>query len=152
MIMNDEFQLVISTLCQTITIDGEAVDVEIYRGAHDKTWTLELVDAFGNSTIWDDEFDTDSDALKEVLKTIEEEGIEALLGEPSEEQIIDRKLRRLDDIFCSDIAPESAMDAATLEGFFTALILGPYVIPPSQMDLGHVRWQGKCRLRLYGAG
>lgn len=24
------------------------------------------------------------------------------------------------------------MDASTLDGFFTALILGPYVIPPSQ--------------------
>jgi len=130
--MNDDFQLVRSPLCQEITSNGETVEVAIYRGAEDKTWTLEVVDEYGNSTVWDDEFATDNDALKEVLNTIEEEGIKALVGEPSGEFPIDQKLRKLDDIFCSDIAPETAMDASTLEGFFTALILGPYVIMPSQ--------------------
>jgi len=45
---------------------------------------------------------------------------------------IDRKLRELDDFLCSDNVPETAMDLATLEGFFTALVIGPITIMPSQ--------------------
>jgi len=136
--IQNDFELIRSPLCQDVRSDGETVEVAIYRGAEDKTWILEVVDEYGNSTVWDDEFATDNEALKEVLKTIDEEGIESLIGDPSDTGLhllahpIDRKLRKLDDIFCSHIAPETAMDAATLEGFFTALILGPYVIPPSR--------------------
>lgn len=45
--MNDEFQLIRSSLCQEITSNGDAVQVEIYRGADDKTWTLEVVNEYG---------------------------------------------------------------------------------------------------------
>jgi len=137
--MNEDFQLIKSPLCQEVTSDGETVDVEIYRGESDKTWTLEVVDGYGNSTVWDYGFNTDNEAFKEVLQTIEEEGIGSLIGSPSDtdsalhpELPIDRKLRKLDEILCSDIAPETAMDVSTLEGFFTALIIGPSVIPPSK--------------------
>jgi len=54
--------------------------VEIYRG--DKGgWLLEVVDEFGTSTVWDDEFDTDRAALEEVQATIRDEGIDALIGD-----------------------------------------------------------------------
>lgn len=136
---DDDFELIRSPLCQELFIDDEIIEVAIYRGSEDKTWTLEVVDEYGNSTVWDDEFDTDNEAFKEVLRTIEEEGVDALIGTPSghdsappSELPIDRKLQKLDDILCSDIAPETAMDASTLEGFFTALVIGPYVIPTSQ--------------------
>ena len=77
--MNDDFELEMSALCQKLTADGRTVEVEIYRG--DKGgWLLEVVDEFGNSTVWDDEFDTDGAALEEVLATIRDEGIEALIG------------------------------------------------------------------------
>lgn len=45
---------------------------------------------------------------------------------------IDRKMRELDDFLCSDTVPETAMDISTLEGFFTALVIGPTMIMPSQ--------------------
>ena len=30
-------------------------------------WTLEVVDALGGSTVWDDEFSTDEEALEEAM-------------------------------------------------------------------------------------
>jgi len=133
--MNEEHELIISPLCQEVTADGEAIQVEIYRNIDDKRWILEVVDEYGNSTVWDEEFETDNDAFKEALKTIEAEGIESLIGSPSATNAalpIDRKLQKLDDILSSDIAPETAMDASTLEGFLTALVIGPNSIPTSQ--------------------
>jgi len=133
--MNEEHELIISPLCQEVTAGGEAVQVEIYRNLDDKRWILEVVDEYGNSTVWDEEFETDNDAFKEALKTIETEGIRSLIGSPSDSNIglpIDRKLQDLDEILCSDNVPETAMDASTLEGFLTALVIGPELIPPSQ--------------------
>tara|TARA_R110002020_G_scaffold131872_1_gene294630 strand:+ start:1568 stop:1900 length:333 start_codon:yes stop_codon:yes gene_type:complete len=78
-VMEDDFELEMSPLCQKVTADGKTVEVEIYRG--DKGgWLLEVVDEFGTSTVWDDEFDTDRAALEEVQATIRDEGIDALIG------------------------------------------------------------------------
>lgn len=45
--------------------------------------------------------------------------------------INDADLERLDAFLSSDAAPESAMDVSTLEGFLTALVIGPRVVLPS---------------------
>ena len=45
--------------------------------------------------------------------------------------IADADLHRLDDFLNSDAVTESAMDVATLEGFLTALVIGPRVVMPS---------------------
>jgi uncharacterized protein len=133
--MSEDYELMSSPLCQDVSADGETVRVEIYRGVDDKGWILEVIDKYGNSSVWNDLFDTDNDAFKAALKTIEDEGIHSLIGSPSRlggEHPIDSALQELDDILCSDIAPENAMDASTLEGFLTALVIGPSVVPPSQ--------------------
>jgi uncharacterized protein len=137
--MTDEYEIIMSPLCQEVSSDGETVQVEIYRGEDDKGWILEVVDEYGNSSVWDDQFKTDNDAFKEALKTIEEEGISLLIGSQADETIatadelpIDKKLRELDDFLCSDTVPDTAMDVSTLEGFLTALVIGPDIIPPSQ--------------------
>ena len=80
--MTEEFVLKMSTLCQSLTRDGKTVKVEIYGDGADK-WLLEVVDEYGNSTVWDDSFDNEQAAFDEVLKTIEEEGMGSLIGLPS---------------------------------------------------------------------
>ncbi|MBN8480636.1 MAG: UPF0149 family protein [Xanthomonadales bacterium] len=45
--------------------------------------------------------------------------------------ITDADLKRLDAFLGSEHVPESAMDVATLEGFLTALVIGPHVVMPS---------------------
>lgn len=52
-----------------VTKDGVTVELCIYRLEHTK-WTLEVVDAEGTSTVWDDEFETDDAAYDEFQKTI----------------------------------------------------------------------------------
>ncbi len=54
-----------------------AVEIEIYEDGKGG-WLLEVVDEFGNSTVWDDSFSTDSAALAEALKAIDTEGIMSL--------------------------------------------------------------------------
>jgi hypothetical protein len=78
MLMDQDYQLTISPLCQSITDKGHTVRIDIYRGP-DTAWTLEVVDVSNNSTVWDDLFVTDQAALDEGLRTIREEGIESLI-------------------------------------------------------------------------
>ncbi|MGB8338249.1 MAG: hypothetical protein WCD07_05830 [Burkholderiales bacterium] len=70
-----------SPLAQSVTRDGKTVQVEIYEDG-EGGWLLEVVDEFWNSTVWDAPFTSDREALDEALKTIEEEGIESLIGAP----------------------------------------------------------------------
>lgn len=80
--MSDEPELIFSPLQQSITRDGKTVEVHIYR-IPTSGWTLEVVDEFRNSTVWDHEFETDKQALDQILSEIESEGIEAFIGTPS---------------------------------------------------------------------
>ena len=80
--MDEEIELEMSPLCQHLTDGGKSVRVEIYRGGG-SNWHLEVVDEFGNSTVWDDQFPTDAAALEEAESTIRDDGINALIGMPS---------------------------------------------------------------------
>ena len=75
----DEPPFVLSSLSQRVARDGTAVDIEIY-GDGEGGWLLEVVDEFGNSTVWNQSFPTDQAALAEALKTINTEGIAAVMG------------------------------------------------------------------------
>jgi hypothetical protein len=77
--MNNEPEVKRSPLCRTIERDGFSVEVEIYESG-DGGWILEAVDKFNNSTVWDDYFKTDQDALDELMDTIEQEGIQCLVS------------------------------------------------------------------------
>jgi len=77
--MTDEFEVKYSPLCRDLTSQGKTVEVHIYEGDGDG-WILEIVDEFGNSTVWDDEFETDQKALDEAIKCVFVEGIDKLIG------------------------------------------------------------------------
>jgi hypothetical protein len=79
---SDDYEVKMSALSQQVTLDGKAVAIEIYQG-DDAKWVLEVVDHHNNSTVWDDQFDTDLAALMEALETIKNEGIDSLIGEAS---------------------------------------------------------------------
>lgn len=77
--MEEEFDLETSPLSQELSDGGKTVDVQIYRGGG-SDWILEVVDEYGNSTVWDDQFASDAEALNEVKTTIKDEGIDSLIG------------------------------------------------------------------------
>ena len=78
--MIEEPKLETSPLTQKLSSGGRTISVEIYRLEGEESWTLEVVDEFNNSTVWDDTFETDSAALTEAKKTVLSEGIRSLIG------------------------------------------------------------------------
>jgi hypothetical protein len=76
--MEDRSEAKISPLSQHLSAGNKTVKIEICRGDAGG-WNLEIIDEFGTSTIWDDEFDTDAAALNEAKATIREEGIDSLI-------------------------------------------------------------------------
>jgi hypothetical protein len=72
-------EIVMSPLCREITGDGIKIQVDIYRGENDSGWILEVIDEENASTVWDDPFDTDREALDEVMEVIERGGIRSFL-------------------------------------------------------------------------
>ena len=85
-INNDrEPEIRVSPLSKSITRDGKTVEVHIYEGDPGK-WILEVVDQYDNSTVWDDQFESDQEAFAFVLETIDEEGIDSLIDSEPEEK------------------------------------------------------------------
>ena len=80
----EEFEVEFSPLCQAVSRDGKTVQVTIYGDGEGK-WILEIEDGYGTSCIWNDLFDTDQLALDEAFKTIDEDGIDSLIGQPPED-------------------------------------------------------------------
>ncbi len=127
-----------SPLCQSVTRDGKTVQVEIYEDG-EGAWLLEVVDDYGNSTVWDDPFATDQEALDEVLKTIDEQGLASLIGAPPDGQqmmelnqaLSEAEFGELDDFLANEANEDTSMDVSTLEGFLTAIAIGPRMVPPS---------------------
>jgi hypothetical protein len=148
----DKTPIIHSKLAQSVTRDGKTVHVEIYEDGAG-SWLLEVVDEYGNSTVWDDPFPTDQDALDEVLKAIKEDGIDSLIGAPSEKQeprnldqpLTEAELNELDDFLANAANEDASMDVSTLDGFLTAISIGPRFVRPSEwlpwvwdMDEGEV--------------
>ena len=75
----DESDLIYSKHCQTVSSNGKTVEVQIYSSGKND-WILEVVDEENNSTVWDDPFATDDEAFQEFQRTLEEEGIESMIG------------------------------------------------------------------------
>jgi hypothetical protein len=69
-----------SPLCQEVAQDGLTVRVQIHRlKTGSGGWSLEVVDDENTSTVWDDLFATDHEALAEFSQTLEDEGIQSFL-------------------------------------------------------------------------
>ncbi len=78
-VVEDNRYPVHSPLSQRLSRDGTTVEIQIYDDGQGR-WILEVVDEFGNSTVWDESFQTDKAALAEVLNTIDTEGIASVIG------------------------------------------------------------------------
>lgn len=78
--MNEDPMLEVSPLSQEISSGGYNVNIQIYRLVGEENWTLEIVDEFNNSTVWDDVFQTELAALTEAKKSILEDKITSFIG------------------------------------------------------------------------
>lgn len=66
--MTEDIENIHSPLSQTYSADGHSLRIQIYRSP-DSLWLLEVVDESGTSTVWDDLFETDKQALEEAFMT-----------------------------------------------------------------------------------
>ena len=69
----DENDLIDSPLSQILQEDNEQVEILIYR-LPDSNWTLEVVNQNGTSTVWDETFPSDQEALSVALDGIKAAG------------------------------------------------------------------------------
>lgn len=128
-----------SPISQPVSRDGKTVQAEIYPD-DDGGWILEVVDQYGNSTVWDDPFHSAKEAMDEVLKDIDENGIEALISLPPERPastnlnspLSAAELDELDDFLADQADEELSMDVSMLQGFLTAIAIGPRMVLPSE--------------------
>lgn len=73
--------IVTSGLSRKVQRDGITVEVNIYRLEDEPGWALEVVNAKGTSTVWDELFETDDAANAEFLATVAKEGMTAFLDQ-----------------------------------------------------------------------
>ncbi len=78
-------KIIQSRFCTTIEAEGTSVEVSIYRLEDETEWTLEVIDENWNSTVWEDKFASDEDALAEAIATINTEGIWSFVIENSDD-------------------------------------------------------------------
>jgi len=76
---SEEPEFIESPLSQSVTRNGISVRIEIY-GDSEGRWILEIVDAENASHVWDDQFETDQQALAEALRALDEEPLEFFGG------------------------------------------------------------------------
>ncbi|MGM0480554.1 MAG: hypothetical protein ACQEQZ_01340 [Pseudomonadota bacterium] len=77
--MSEQQQVIQSKHTQQYHADGKTVKIDIYR-SEDSGWILEIVDENNNSTLWEDEFEKEDDALAEALDALKEVGIDDFIG------------------------------------------------------------------------
>lgn len=137
--IDEDAPIIYSPLNGKVSREGKTVEVEVYRGENEQ-WILEVVDQHGNSTVWNDLFPTDQAALDEAMRTIDEDGIDAVIGPPPGQGqhnpitngLSDAELRELDELLADESIASTSMDLAMLDGYLTAIAIGPSLIPPSE--------------------
>ena len=90
--MNEDPEIEYSEYSQKISSGGKTLSIDIYRIKGTKGWSLEIEDEYGNSTVWDDLFESDSAAITEAKRSILEETAKAFVG-PSDGGKSDGKWR-----------------------------------------------------------
>ena len=158
--MTEDIDIIHSPLTQTYSADGNSLRIQIYRSL-DSLWLLEVVDESGTSTVWDDLFETDKQALDEAFMAIESEGIGSFISkahkeakaaepallkalaqgktQPSAQEVqdmmaplSDAELAELDRFLLCGVNNDEAMTLDRLDGYLHALAIGPQTIMPSQ--------------------
>jgi len=158
--MTEEIDIIHSPLEQIYSAEGLSVQIHIYRSLNSQ-WVLEVVDESGVSTVWDDLFETDTQALAEALMAIQSEGLANFIDnanalaygpapelikavkpntfQPSAQEVQDmmtplseEELDELDNFLLYGLEDDQGMALEALDGYLHAIAIGPQTIMPSQ--------------------
>jgi hypothetical protein len=78
--MSDQPEYEYSPLTRTLNEGDRSIEVYIFREKGAKQWYLEVVDDHDHSSVWEETFSSDAQALGLVQRIIREEGFVAFLG------------------------------------------------------------------------
>jgi uncharacterized protein len=135
---HDDAPIEHSPLERDVTREGATVRVFIYRGREDPGWLLEIEDELGGSTVWQDPFDSDQEALDEALQTIEKDGIHSFTEQADQRAlwklaIAQPAIAELKRILASS---KGAMSFDRACGVFAAVVSTPELLAPTEwLDL-----------------
>jgi hypothetical protein len=87
--MTNEPELEYSPLTQTISEHDRSIDVFIYREKGGSDWYLEVVDDHDHSSVWEDSFASDKQALQMVKNIIKQEGFAIFLGPGPDDDVVE---------------------------------------------------------------
>jgi uncharacterized protein len=84
--MDEDIKIIVSPLSRKYVEDNKTVDIKIYDSGEEEPgrtgWVLEIEDEYGNSTVYDDFFKSDKEALEQFLSDVKKEGIDVFIGKP----------------------------------------------------------------------
>lgn len=72
--MRSNHKIIRSPLSQQDTSGGITISIEVYSLKGSNSWTLELVQEDGSSTVWEEQFPTDAAAFAEFTEGLSELG------------------------------------------------------------------------------
>lgn len=75
----DDPNLVTSGKSKRVVVDGYAFLINIHRLETDTTWSLEVLDYQNDSHVWDNQFETDTEARDAALAALNSEGAIAFM-------------------------------------------------------------------------
>lgn len=78
---DEEFRVEMSPVSGEFTKDGITVEVQVYRVAGQEGWILEVIYNEDIATIWEEPFDTDTEAVEEFWHTVATDGMATFLDD-----------------------------------------------------------------------
>ena len=154
--MTQESSLIYSPLQQTVQENGRSAEIHIYRSL-DSLWILEVVDDRNNSTVWEQEFESDQQALETALREIRAVGLAAFCDQPADDgpasgrtavfdsgnlpesdlppglqALNEAELDELENFLLYEVDADESMTFEMLDGFLHALAIGPVTVLPQQ--------------------
>jgi len=71
----DEPEIIYSERSGSYLVEGQRLEVLIYKTDRDPSWVLEVVNSNGTSVVWDASYIGDEMAWREFQDTVEKEGV-----------------------------------------------------------------------------
>ncbi|WP_417840778.1 UPF0149 family protein [Terasakiella sp.] len=143
-----EPELIYSSLCQSIEVEGKNLRIEIYKMENEKQWSLEIEHEDGSSLLWDELFDSDFLALNAARQTLKDEGIAAFTnaeeaklppkaqnigsGKKKASPKLSKDLKTLEKFLFSEAVNEDCMSLTELDGYLASIVVCPDMIMPSE--------------------
>lgn len=122
-------EVVYSPLSRSVEHKGREFQIEIYQADRPSSWLLEILDEEGASTVWDDVFEDDQEALEEAIKAIEE----GLDGQGAERSLVELVLTEaLIALERQEVLDALATTKFEALGVLAAVVTAPQLVQPRE--------------------